>query len=129
MASVFGLAFGIPVRTEEALCQYASREGDEVFFYPGHDNEWYERWQRQAVELLQNLVGGLELNPENFQILVTHRPIVAALICAHKGISDVQRMRELALSGEIPPGSVFVFNVSRREGEITSYRRLEGTEE
>lgn len=118
MASVFALAFDVEVESRRELGQHASREGNEVFFYPGYEKEWYEDWQRNAVGFFQGELSRLAKDHEDCTILVlTHRPILAGILCHLKGISDPEEMKVLARSGELSKKDFYVFEVSP-EGKI-----------
>lgn len=114
MVSVYALHFDVEFSSRKELGQHASKDGDEVFFYPGCEDEYYAYWQKNAVQFFKEELGALAkaLGDEATILIVTHRPIVAGLLCYLKGSSDEAEMKALARGSEIFKKDFYVFEVS-----------------
>lgn len=115
MASIFSVSFDIDFQSIKELGQYASgnQAGDE-FFYPGHENETYRTSQENGVKAFQEIEkrGGPKV------LVVSHRPIIAGVVCRCRGVFEEKRLEKAALDSNLASREFVVFKV--KDGVITT---------
>lgn len=115
MVSVLALEFNLDFYSMRGLGQHASKEGEEVFSFPGYENEGYPEWQKNGVAAFQEIAE--RYGPDDTVLIVSHRPVIAGIACHAHGISDPNMIRALALGKEFYKNGFVVFTVT--EGKIT----------
>lgn len=93
IASVFCLALDLDFQTMKGLGQYASKEGDTIVYYPGHEKESFHEWQQGAVQAVE------EIYKKHVQtdtvLLLAHGPTVAGLIGQARAIYSNDALKQI----------------------------------
>lgn len=84
--SVLAIELDLDFRSMKALGQHGSKDGDDVFMYPGFDNERYADWQAGGVKALMEIAKNHA--PDDVVVVVTHKPVIGGLIAHTRGIND-----------------------------------------
>jgi broad specificity phosphatase PhoE len=93
-ASVLALAFNLEIRTISGLGQHANMEGGKVVRYPGYEDEGISTWQRQGISAIEQI---FHLSRDAETVLaVSHRPVIAGIVCSLQGIRDPQKIKQIA---------------------------------
>ncbi|MCX6806843.1 MAG: phosphoglycerate mutase family protein [Candidatus Berkelbacteria bacterium] len=108
-ASTIMLALDLDCQTMTELGQYATGEGGESTFYPGHENEWYAFWQTQVLQAM-DIIYNKSDNGETI-LVVSHRPHIAALYANVKGVKEEEKIRALALDPNFSRSGFIVFEI------------------
>ena len=114
-ASILSVVFDLENHTLKGLSLYANKEGDEVVYYPGHEGENFGTWRKAGLAALETIFEACR--PGETALAVSHRPVIAAIVCAAKGITDHKKIKALADD----PGFVakgFVILDVREEGRL-----------
>lgn len=87
-ASVLAMHLNMDFQTMAGLGQAGNKEGDKIVMYPGFENFSFLGWQKDALSVLEEL----ELNGYNNILIVSHRPIIGALIAYAQGITSEEEI-------------------------------------
>lgn len=93
-ASVLSMAFGLEIQTLKGLGQHANKEGDMVVRYPRHEHEDIGTWQREGIAAIEAIF--FEYDPDETVLAVSHRPVIAGIVCASRGVRDPEKIKALA---------------------------------
>jgi broad specificity phosphatase PhoE len=94
--------------------QFANSDGEEIVYYPGHEGEGPADWQRNALN-------GIKLiQAENHLfaliLLVSHRPIIGALVAAAHGISLPEEILSIVIDPELTRKGYVIFETDPEGG-------------
>ena len=92
-ASVLCLAFDLDLQTLKDLGQYANKDGDTIAYYPGHEKEGFEQWQKMAVRAIEEIHARHE--ETDTVLAVSHGPVIAGLIAHTKNIRDKAGIKQI----------------------------------
>ncbi len=108
--SVIALALDLDFETIRELGQYASKDGAEVVYYPGHETDDMQTWQGNGMFSLVQIE---QRAPEGSTVLVaSHRPIIGGLLAHCRGLHDVESVTKTVI-GMDPSRSFYVFEVNK----------------
>lgn len=116
MVSVLALEFNLDFCSMRGLGQHASKEGEEVFSFPGYEHEWYPEWQKNGVAAFQEIAE--RYGPDDAVVIISHRPVIAGVVRYTQGISDPKSIQALAADKNFSKHLFVIFNVTK-SGEIT----------
>ncbi|MEK7158333.1 MAG: histidine phosphatase family protein [Patescibacteria group bacterium] len=109
-ASVLALTFGFPELSGlAALGQHANKDGNDVIFYPGYEEEDETTWQGQgmaAVTMLLHRYG----SSANI-LMVGQTAIIGGLVAAAHGISDKAGIHAVVANPNLIANGFVVFEV------------------
>lgn len=116
MVSVLALEFNLDFCSMQGLGQHASKVGEELFSFPGYENEGYPEWQKNGVAAFQEIAK--RYGPDDTVVIVSHRPVIAGVVRYTQGISDPKLIQSLAADEDFSKHPFVIFNVTK-SGEIT----------
>lgn len=92
--SFLSLHFDLDFSSKKGLGQHASKDGSEIFFYPGYEGEDFSTWQEEAVRALLEIAD--ESRDGDIVLVVAHRPTIAGIVCYANGINNPKGIHKMA---------------------------------
>lgn len=114
-ASILCLAFGLDLQTLEGFGQHANKVGDEIVYYPGHEEENFLFWQKEAIAAFRHIIA--RHKAEETILVVSHRPSLAGVVAWIEGIEDEEAIKRIANNPAFAEKGFIVFEVDE-EGKI-----------
>lgn len=117
-ASILALALNVDFKTIKDLGRHANTDNNITTAFPGNENEDMCTWQKDALsavsiiyqtELRQNEFGRNVSTAEYKVLSVTHKEIIAGLIGATKGISDLNGLNDIVNDPHLSRDGFVVF--------------------
>lgn len=109
--SVLAMAMGIrQVACIEELGQFGNLDKGKVIPYPGHENDNEITWQRDGQLAMSRIWNACGLNGQAQNVLlVSHRPIIGALVARTKGITDKEGISKIVLDPNLTIDGYIIF--------------------
>lgn len=92
-SSVIAMALNLNIRTVKGLGQAGNLDQGTVIAYPGHEDDDALTWQKEGMQALLQIYSEVLFNISRTEdcnvLIVSHRPVIAALVAAATGITDI----------------------------------------
>lgn len=122
-ASVLALELDIDFQMLKELGQHGNKDGSNIIMYPGHDGEDMLTWQEDGLtavetiyskELSSSGFSNMVRTPEFRILVVSHRPIIAGLVGAAQGVTDLDGLNKIVNDPTLTKKGFVVFNYDGR---------------
>jgi len=108
-ASALSLILDVDIHTIKGLGQHGSKDGSIVYMYPGYEEEGYLDWQEKGVEAFRKIA--LQHGTDEVVIVVSHRPVLAGIALATRGVRDPEQIKALAIDPNFSKRGYVVFDI------------------
>lgn len=112
-ASILALELDMDFETMKDLGQHGNKDGSDVIMYPGNEGENMSDWQRQGGRAISKL---FDLQAKTV-LIVSHRPIIAGLVAAARGVYDIDGLNAIVNDPALTKKGYVVFECD--DGKLT----------
>ncbi len=109
-ASVIALELDLDFKTMRELGQFANKDGDDVVFYPGHDEDNCVSWQQDGLNAFGQIAAMHEHDAR--VIVVSHRPILGGIVAHIRRIRDEVGIKAVVNEPTLVEDGYIVFEVT-----------------
>lgn len=120
-ASVLAMAMDLDFDTIKGLGQAGNLDKNSegvptVVAYPGHEDDNALTWQSDAIEALQEI--DEMMDGVGTILIVSHRPVIGALVAYAQGITDITGIDAIVNSGDLVGNGYRTFQFEENELEL-----------
>jgi broad specificity phosphatase PhoE len=113
-ASVLAMDLDLDICTVAGLGQAANLDKGTVVAYPGHEADDVLTWQRDVKGALEHIhcemVYDIAMSPDYNVLVVSHRPVIAAMVALAQGITDAAGIQAVLDDPTLTKDGYIVFN-------------------